>query len=94
MQKLENAFMLKDDEAVQIIHDAFGIHLDSIGATQELGSEGYYVTKVDGESLDSFEELKDSYHALDYMGCTGAFLDLLCKEGLIEPGTYIIDCTW
>lgn len=94
MQKLENVFMLKDNEATKLIKDELGIDLDSIGATQCLGSDGYYVTNVDGEPLESLEEVKEAYEDSDYMGCTGVCLDLLCEKGLIEPGTYIIDCTW
>lgn len=94
MQKLENAFMLEDGEAVKLIKDAFGVDLGSIGATEELGPYSHYVRWVNKEVLENLEDIKAEYEELNFMYCTNLFLHLLCAEGLIEPGTYIIDCTW
>ena len=84
-----------EDEILKLINDHFGTSEDSIVALEELGNQYWYV------NVDSYDK---SANPIRYDRYTGSkviekylvrdALSILCKEGILEKGEYIIDCTW
>lgn len=82
-----------EQEVLQIIREHFGKDLESIVADQELGNEEWSVD-VSPATEYSYGQVGDwLVGARNSFVCTD-LLDVLCAEGKIEAGDYLIDCTW
>lgn len=78
-----------EHEIVELIQKRFDTSFDSIVADQELGNQEW-VTYVEEAHEYDYARLRDAYKL--YM--CNSYMNVLCKEGVLEAGEYVIDCTW
>lgn len=92
--KKEIVISATESEIIAIINKAWpALKYDSIVANEELGNQTYQVdvSPISDEEEESlFEEVNISGAKFQ----TPSLLSKLCKEGALEKGTYLIDCTW
>jgi hypothetical protein len=83
-----------EQEIIELINQRFGVDFDSIVAMEELGNQDWVVT-VERAHQDEVVELnRVLMEEESLMYRTGDFLNILCLEGRLPAGDYIIDCTW
>lgn len=82
-------FKCKEQDIVELIQKRFDPNFDSIVADQEIGNQDW-VTSVSPASDWDFDQIEDPQSI--YM--CDAYMNVLCSEGKLEAGEYIVDCTW
>jgi hypothetical protein len=83
-----------EQEIIELIDQRFGVDFESIVAREELGNQ-VWVTQVERANKDEVAELTRVIMEEEcLMYRTGDFLNILCLEGRIPAGEYLIDCTW
>jgi hypothetical protein len=83
-----------EQEIVDLINERFGVTFESIVAMEEIGNQ-VWVTKVERAHLDEVVELNRVIMEEEcLMYRTTDFLNILCLEGRLPTGEYLIDCTW
>ena len=91
---MKKTFVIETDEheILDLINKHFGIAEDSIVAVEELGNEVWVVdVSPHPFELDDFiVKYKMSIKKYYFREA----LARLCYDGVIEEGTYNIDCTW
>lgn len=83
-----------EQEIVELIQKHISTKYDSIVAAEEIGNQDW-TTSV--ELPDEFD--KEGVNEVILGKCWGQYktrsiLNVLCQMGKLEPGDYVIDCTW
>lgn len=88
-------FKCEEQEILDLINENIAVvGVDSLVALEELGNQVWCVkvTEADEGEVQDLTELVDSGKYPMYGG--RLMLNYLCKIGILEAGTYNIDCTW
>ena len=88
-------FECKEQEILDLINENIAVvGVDSLVALEELGNQVWCVkvAEADEEEVQELTELVEEEEWPLFQG--RLLLNYLCKIGILEAGTYNIDCTW
>lgn len=88
-------FSCDEQDICKLIQEELGITCyDSIVAYEELGNQvlRVNVSLADKYDLGVFNEMVLNSESPKYK--LGSLLSILCTNGHLEAGEYVIDCTW
>jgi hypothetical protein len=89
--------LVNDNDLVSFITQAYGLQKPyEFVATEEFLNGGYKLFDVEAEPLDTHEQRK--LETLKIKGYCQYVTDIvlrdLCNKGWLEPGVYLVPCSW
>lgn len=90
MIERKTVFKCNEQDIVKLIQERFDPDFVSIVADQEIGNQEW-VTYV--SPADDYDYIEADNKQFNIYKCT-PYMNILCTEGKLEAGEYIIDCTW
>ena len=92
---MKKVVMIKCDEQeiLALIQERFHENFDSIVEYEELGNQKW-TTSVTPADQDTYKRCEEAVGGRKMYYMTTAFMDVLCAEGKLDAGNYLVDCTW